>query len=140
MLSFKAFFKRLLNTTAAGTSTLTATFDREGFDAFLARLLLGDVADTSVITMKAGQGDLANGSDAVDISGASATFTANASSADNKVLALDVKQPSKRYITITVTRATANAAVDGLIVDMYNAMLEPVATTNYLAITQKFCG
>lgn len=136
MLSNKSFVKLLAGLVAAGTSTLTYTFDRLGYDAFRVLLIWGVVVDTCTMGLKIGQGDLSNGSDAVDISGSALTQTASTSS--GQLWDIDCAQATKRYITVTVTRGTANATLQALIADMYKAHLEPVATTNLTKHVQVF--
>lgn len=139
-LSEQALIKRLLNTTAGGTSTLTSTFARAGYDRCLILALLGDVADTSVLTLTGKTGDASNGSDAVAITGGSTTFTADATSADNGMLAIDLTLNDDDYITWTLARATANAAVDGVIALLYHSRFGPVSQANLLATIGRACA
>lgn len=136
MLSNKSFFKLLVGLVAAGQTTLTYTFDRLGFDAFRILLIWGVVVDTCTMGLKIGQGDASNGSDAVDISASALTKTASTSSGE--CWQIDCQQATKRYITVTVTRGTANATLQALIADLYKASLEPVATTNLAKTVQVF--
>jgi hypothetical protein len=55
----------------------------------------------------------------------SASFTAGASTADSKVLALDVFKPRERYLRAVLERGTANAVVDGIIALQYCAKDKP---------------
>ena len=87
----------------------------KGFDAVTFIALLGDVLDTAVLTLQAQQGDQSDGSDATNLAGVLATFTADATSADNNMLAVEIARPTKRYVRVTLARATANAAVDGIV-------------------------
>lgn len=119
-------FDKVLVATAAGTAdTLTGDIlDMQGYDSVVLVAILGDVTATSVLTLKAFCGDApALGDGAYKT--ATATVTADATSADNKLLVLDVIRPGKRYVRADLVRATANAVVDGIIAYRYNARNAP---------------
>lgn len=111
---------------AAQTAVNGSILDMQGFDGVLFLVLTGDVSDTSVLTLKAEQNSVNSGSGMAALSG-SATFTAGASTADSKALVLDVFKPSKRYVRAALTRATANAAIDGIVAIQYGAQNKPSA-------------
>ena len=115
------------NAAAAGTSAINGTaIDTQGFESVRFLAILGDVTATSVVTLKAQSGAASDGSDATDITGATtASFTAGASDADNKVLSLDVIKPTKRYVRPVLTRTTANAVVQAIIAELYGAHKNP---------------
>lgn len=120
-------FDKCLVATVAGTDdTLNGDIiDRQGFDSVCFIAILGDVANTSVVTLKAYAGDeaaLGDGSYKTNTS----TVTADATSADNKLLVLDVIKPAERYIRPDLVRAKANAVVDGIIAIRYNSKTKPV--------------
>lgn len=111
---------------AAQTAVNSSIIDMQGFDGVLFLAMTGDVSDTSVLTLKAEQ-NTANSTSGMAALGGAATFTAGATSADNKVLALDVFKPTERYLRAVLTRGTANAAVDGIIAIQYGAQNKPTA-------------
>lgn len=100
---------------SAGTTDVTSgKIDMQGnggFDAIAFVMTLGDVADTSVITMTAYESASSDGSSPTAITGATCTFTAGASTADSKTMIVDICRKTKRYVFVVVTRATANAPV-----------------------------
>lgn len=113
---------------AAGTTTVTTdTIDTIGYDSVAIIAMTGDVTDTSVLTLTGQAGDESDGSDAVDLTGAIATFTAGASDADSKLLIVDLHKPNSRYVRATLDRATANAVVNGVIAVLYNSHERPVS-------------
>ena len=119
-------FTRMANAVAAGTTALTYTVDMLGFRGCCFAVLLGTVTSTGVPSVKLGSGAASNGSDAADI--ASSTVT-GADDDDNQILlteALDALPSGHRYLTLTVTRATANVVVDGVIAMQTNPMALPV--------------
>jgi hypothetical protein len=117
-------FTRGLNAVAAGVTVQNgAVIDMSGFEGVIFVALLGALTATQVTALKAQTGNANDGSDAADITGA---VTANMADADsNKILVLDVFRPQKRYVRGVVTRGTANAVIDGLLVIQYGAKSRP---------------
>ena len=101
---------------AAGTSELVSdVVDTAGFEGVTFVALLGDVTDTSVLTLTV-KGNTANHvSTPTPVSLGSATFTAGAADADSKILAGEVYRPVYRYVFASLTRTTANAVLGGII-------------------------
>ena len=57
----------------------------------------------------------------------SVTFTAGATSADSKLLMVDIYNPMLKYAFANLTRTTANAVIGGIIAIQYNAENRPTA-------------
>jgi hypothetical protein len=114
-------FDKVLVATAAGTSdTLNGDIlDLQNCDSVVGIAILGDVTNTAVVTLKAYTGDDAALADGAYES-VTAAVTADATSADNKLLILDIVKPGKRYCRFDLVRATANAVVDGILGIRYN--------------------
>ena len=124
---YDAQFVSVENAAAAGTSTLTTDIiDMQGFDSIAFIVKLGDVTDTSVLTLTGLTNDT-NDTVTPTTLADTVTFTAGASDADDKNLILDLHMPRQRYVYATLTRATANAVVDGIFAILYNAHEKPVA-------------
>jgi hypothetical protein len=119
---------KVLVATGAGTNdTLTGDIlDLQECDSACGIAVLGDVSATSVLTLKAFTGDEAALGDGA-YEAKTAAVTATATSADNKLLVLDVVKPGKRYCRFDLVRATANAVVDGIIGVRYNFRTIPTA-------------
>ena len=117
---------KVLVATAAGTSdTLTGDIlDLQNCDSVMGVAILGDVTNTAVVTLKAYTGDNSALSDGA-YETVTATVTATETTADNKLLVLDVVKPGKRYCRFDLVRATANAVVDGIIGLRYNYKAVP---------------
>lgn len=112
---------------AAQTAIDSSRVDMSGYDSVVFIALLGDVSDTSVLTLTAKQNTADSTSGAAAITGGAAgPFTASATTGDNKVLISDVCRPAQRYAYCSLTRTTANAVVDGIIAIQYNARNMPV--------------
>lgn len=116
----------VMNTQAAGTDdTLNGDIlDMQGFDGVCFICKTGDVTDTSVITLKSYEGDESDVSDGA-YNTVAATVTADATSGDDKLLILDVKGFTQRYVRADVVRATANAVIEAVIAVRYNARTLP---------------
>ena len=56
---------------------------------------------------------------AADLTG-TITFTADATSADSKLLVIDLSHPHERYIRAVVTRTVANSAIGAIIALLYD--------------------
>ncbi len=111
---------------AAGQTTLTSdTLDMKGFDTVTFATLLGDVTDTSVLTLTIQHGDESDNSD-MEATTATTTFTAGASDADSKLMAVELTYPLRRYARAVLTRGTADAVVGGIIAIQGNADAAPV--------------
>lgn len=123
---------------AAQTAVTGAVLDMQGFENVRVLAVLGDVSDTSVLTLKLQGGSLADGSDMADLAGVTtAAFTATASSADSKVISLDCVKPGKRYVRAVLTRGTANAAVACVLAELYDARMLPAGGGDVVASAVK---
>jgi uncharacterized Zn-binding protein involved in type VI secretion len=115
-----------MNAVAAGNgdTQTSSTFAMDGFDSVCVVAELGPVVDAAVATLRVQDGSLSNGSDAANISGASAALTGATSSNTN--LVVDVQRPQTEYITVTLQRATQNITINGITAYLYNAKNVPV--------------
>lgn len=112
---------------AATTEIVSSVLDMQGYDGVIFIALLGDVTDTSVLTLTA-KGNSANStSSPTPVNQASATFTAGATNADSKALMVDVADPALRYVFASLTRTVANAIVGGIVAIQYGAEFRPTA-------------
>ncbi len=117
---------RIKNQVAAGGSDTqtSSTIDAAGFDSVMVVADLDLVVDAAVLTLRVQDGAVSNGSDAANITGASAVLTASTSS--NTSIVVDVQKFQARYITATLQRATQNATIDCITAYLYNAKGQPV--------------
>lgn len=113
---------------AAQTELVTDVLDMSGYEGVMFLALLGDVTSGSVLTLTA-KGNSANSvsSPTPVTQKATDAFTAGATSADSKVLMVDVYRPTLRYVFGSLTRTTADAVVGGIIAIQYGAGLKPTA-------------
>lgn len=110
---------------AAQTALESDIVDMAEYEGVVFVALTGDVTDGSVLGLNVEHGDESGGGDMADTT-ATATFTAGATSADSKILAVDVYRPTKRYVRAVLTRTTANAVIGGIIAIKYGPRKAPV--------------
>jgi len=109
---------------ASATPSKATIIDMDGFDSVMFIAAMGNVLDTSVLTLKAA-GATTNSTGAMALLTGSATYTAAASDADDKLLILDVVRPPYRYIEAQLFHVTANGPFDGIFAIQYNAARVP---------------
>lgn len=96
-----------------------------GYDGVLFVAQLGDVTATSVLELQCQGSAAANGS-SPSTEATTGTFTADATSADNKLLVLDVSRAANRYVFSRLKRGTANAVVNSVLAILYKGKVGPV--------------
>lgn len=106
-------------TVAAGTTDVNSDIvDTAGYAAVRFITLYGAITSTAVTSQKVQQGADSGLSDAADLEGSKITV---ADTDDNKLAISDFIQPKERYLRVAFDRGTANAVIDGLIVELYQA-------------------
>lgn len=126
--------------TSAGTGDVASDIiDMQGFDGVLFLAILGDVANTSVLALTADANSV-NSASGMTKFATTADFTADATSADNKLLMLDCQRPPERYVRAALERGTANAAVNGIIAIQYTARNKPTSQHASVIAAAAFVG
>lgn len=111
---------------AAQTALTSDIVDMAQFGGVVFAALLGDVSSGCVLTLNVEHGDESGGGDMAATT-LSATFTAGASDADSKVLAVECYHPQKRYVRAKLTRTTADAVVGGIMAIQFEPDRGPVS-------------
>jgi hypothetical protein len=97
---------------AAGATPINgAIIDMANFTGVVFVVQFGAIVAGAVTSIKAQQGAQANMSDAADLAGTGQTV---ADDADDKCFFIDVKNPTKRYVRLVVSRATQNATCSAM--------------------------
>lgn len=113
------------NAAAAGqTDVATGVFDMAGYDGIMFVALVGDAGNGAVLTLTAQENSANQAAGMAALTG-TATFTADATSGDNKALVLDLVRPAKRYVRAVLSRGAADTAVDGILAIQYRARSAP---------------
>ncbi|HWL09556.1 MAG TPA: hypothetical protein VNQ76_14195 [Planctomicrobium sp.] len=125
MLSQEIDITRVLNGVAAGTTPQNGTgLSMEGYQGVMFVAAFGALTATQVTSLKAQQSsDNGSADDYTDIQGSSTQALADADG--NKLLVLDILQPSKLYVRPVVGRGTANAVIDGVFAIRYKSRVIP---------------
>lgn len=121
---------RVMNGAAAGTTDVltSSAIDTSGYSSVTIVAAVGTLTSGAVTTLKLQQSsDDAGADDYSDILGSSQAW---ADDDDNQQIIAEVHRPGKRYIKALITRATANAVVDGIWAILYNANQTPSADTS----------
>lgn len=124
---------------AAQTELVTDVLDMQGYDGVMFIALTGDVTTASVLTLTV-KGNSANSvsSPTPVTQKATAAFTADGTSADSKVLMVDVYEPALRYVFASLTRTAADAVIGGIIAIQYCADQRP--TTQHATVIASAIG
>ncbi len=110
---------------AAGTGdTQTGlTIDTAGYESVVFLVYFGAITATAVTTIKLQYGNASDLSDVADIANSSISVP---DTGDNEGwLSVEVFRPTKRYLRVAVVRATANAVINGAVVLMGRATIQP---------------
>lgn len=116
---------------AAGTSAISGSvIDTANAEGVVLLVRMGAIVSGAVTSIKAQHGDASNLSDAADIAGTNQTI---ADTDDDKIFAIEIKKPVKRYVRLYVSRATQNATVASAVALVYglrsNPLTQPTGTS-----------
>jgi hypothetical protein len=111
---------------AAGTTEVNSGIvDMAGYRGLLWIVILGVMAASSTVDVKAQQGQASNMADAADLLG-SASAQADAND-DDKYIALDIVGPAERYQRLAFTRGNGgNSEILACIAILYDPVNKPV--------------
>jgi len=125
---------RVMVAVAAGTDDTNDSdaLDMSGWDGVVFIALFGTLTATAITDIRAQEG--ATSTPATDLVGTKVSLTAGTH--DDHVAILDVYRPLLRYIRCRVTRATANAVIDGVIAIQYRGRKAPVTQGATVASTE----
>jgi hypothetical protein len=137
---------RSINSQAAGVTVVNGTgFDLsagggpQGFDAVRGVGLLGALTATQTTALKLQQSNDNGALDPwTDIANSQTPNMADGDS--NKLLLTDVIRPTKKWVRAVVVRGVANAAIDGVILELYRARRVPVVQDGTVSQTTKILG
>ena len=120
-------FRRAANAVAAGTGDTQAglTIDTHGYATVVLVGIVGTITASGTCKIKAQHGDASDASDMADIAGSGVDL---ADSDDNKMAAIEIHEPKKRYVRLAFVRATANVVIDGGVAVLAHARVSPPPT------------
>ena len=106
--------------------------DTEGFDGICAALKLGTVTANGVVAFKLQHSDVSN-DDFVDIDGAENNIATAVAGDANKILVIEVKDLTKRYVRTVYQRTAQDISIDAGVALLYNARKTPATSTDVKA-------
>jgi len=110
--------KRVINATAAGTTTINSTsVDMSGFESVTFLVAFGAIVAGAATSIKAQQS-----SDDTSFNDLKGTAVTVADTDDNKVAILEVIRPLDRYVRVVVARATQNSTIDSAVAHQGRAL------------------
>ena len=119
----------------AGVTDVTSdVIDTAGYAGVLMFTTFGVITGTAVTSIKAQEGDKADGSDMADLAGSGITV---ADDDDGQTFGIDLNRPRKRYVRLYVDRGTANAVIGEIYALKYGAHSRPVTNSVVDTLTAK---
>lgn len=114
---------RVMNAVASGTTNQNGSVsDMQGYDGIMYIAFFGTITATGVQGLKAQQGAQSDLSDGADLA---SSLVSVPDTGSNKCAVLDIYRPQERYMRPVITRATANAVIDGVVAIKYKARSKP---------------
>ena len=134
-----AKFDRVMVAQAAGLTNINGdSVDMTDFESVTFVAAFGAIVATAVTGLKAQQSSDDGAADAfADILG---TAIAIADTDDNKILVLQIRHPTERWVRPVVTRGTANAIIDGVIAIIGEPARPPVTQPADVAASEIHSG
>ena len=129
---------RISNAAAAGVTTIdTSAVDMKGFDSVSFLVGFGTIVAGAATSIKVQQSNDSGGSPDTfdDLAGTSVTI---ADTDDNKIAAVEIARPQKRYLRVRILRATQNSTVDFVLAMQNTAGVEPVVHDSATVVTPEF--
>lgn len=120
--------------TAETTALTTDIIDMSGWEGVEFIVVTQDVTSGSVLGLTVRQ-NTANSTTGMAALSGSVTFTAGASSADQKLMIVDLYKPRERYLDANVTRTTANAIIGAVIARQYQGRKGAVTQSTSHVVT-----
>ena len=110
---------------ASATPTKATILDMQGYKSVLFIAEMGNVLDTSVVSLKAAVGDT-NDTGAMTLLTDFPTGTATAATYDDKCVLLEFQEVNSRYIEAQIFHVTADAPFDSILAIQFNPTNMPV--------------
>lgn len=128
---------RVMNAVAAGTSNQTSSaIDTAGYEGVKIYTMFGAIVSGAATSVKIQQSSDDGSVDTyADLTGTSITV---ADDDDNQIVVHDIYQPKERYLKAVVSRATQNAAIDGIVAVLYGPRSLPPTNDATTVVDREF--
>lgn len=110
---------------ASATPTKATILDMQGYKSVLFIAEMGDVLDTSIVSLKAGVSDT-NSTGSMTLLADFPTGTATATTYDDKCVLLEFQEVNSRFIEAQIFHVTANAPFDSILAIQFNPTSRPI--------------
>ena len=110
---------------ASATPTKATILDMQGYKSVMFIAEMGNVLDTSVVSLKAAVGDT-NDTGAMTLLTDFPTGTATAATYDDKCVLLEFQEVNSRYIEAQIFHVTADAPFDSILAIQFNPTNMPI--------------
>lgn len=121
-----SLIKRASNAVAAGTTDVDPSgIDVQGYNSITFIFAFGTLTDTAVTSCSVKGSDDNSTFTALTDDSSTAVSVSVADTADNKLVVIEVINPTNRYLKPFIDRGTANAVVDGIIAILRNSRSQP---------------
>lgn len=115
--------------TAAGTTTILSgrVLDMQGFEGVAFIASIGTVTAGGVIQVRPRHGAVQSTTGMVTMTSYVSGTTASTTAMTRRIIINDLYRPTKRYVSVNLHRATANALVESVIAVQYGSKKKPVS-------------
>lgn len=121
-------------TVSAGTSDVNSDIvDTAGYDWVRFIVAFGAIVSGAATSVKVQENDANSGTGMDDLEGSSITI---GDTDDNKLAIVEIYRPRMRYLRLVTKRATQNATIDGLIVELGGGRVKPITDDTTVVSTE----
>ncbi len=111
-------------TVAAGSTGVDSDIvDTAGYEGVRFIMGLGAIVAGAVTSAKLQQNSANSGAGMADLEGSKIDI---ADTDDNKIVITEIYRPRERYVRLSTSRATQNATIDFLLVELYGTRRKPI--------------
>ncbi len=111
-------------TVAAGATAVNSDrVDTAGYEGVRFIIGFGAIVSGAVTSVKARQNTVDSDTGMADLEGSG---QAVADTDDNKIVIVEIHRPRERYVQLSTSRATQNATIDFLLVELIGPRVQPV--------------
>lgn len=123
-------------TVAAGTSAVNSDIvDTAGYEGVRFILSMGTIVSGAATSSKVQQNIANSGTGMADLEGSSITI---ADTHDNKLVIHEIFKPKEQYLRLAISRATQEATIDSLHVELFNPRTMAVTQDSTVATAETY--
>lgn len=121
--------REMIPYTAAGSSTILSgrVLDMQGYEGVCFIAAIGTVTAGGVIQIRPRHGAVNSTTGMVTMTSYVSGTTLSTTNMTRKCIVNDLYRPTKRYVSVNMHRATANAVIEGVVALQYGSKKKPVS-------------